>query len=216
MRDRGAGRSNRVWRLALAMSLALGVLGAWNWVLRPDEPVRWLRGILFVPAMWVVMTLYRYLFVRPTRTRDQADEAAIRRYFEAVMLIVLAEGCLTLVTYALGIWAAVFGPIDPDASRRIVGFTGGAMFVVVGNMVPKILTPLCLLPPGRAGRQQEARRFFGLVAVILGLTMAAVAIFAPIDLLPVAWRSALVAGGLAVLAAIVWMNAAPSQPEEQA
>jgi len=195
------------------MGLALAVLGTWNWVLRPDRAAHWLPGILLVPAVWLGVTLLARLFAGPARALGPTEKAAVRRYANAAMVLVLVAGGPMLVRYALGIWAARFGSVDPGVGRRMVAFSLGAMLVVVGNMMPKILTPLFMLPPGRAGRQQEARRFLGLAAVLLGLTIAAAAILAPLDLLAVVGPSALVIGALAWVAAVVWMNVAPSQPE---
>lgn len=203
-------------RFALAMGVALAVFGAWNWALRPDEPIRWLRGMLLVPGAWCALALYRRLVVRSVHDHDGADRAAVSRYFDSAMALVVAAGCPILVGYGLGIWTRLVGPIGPEAGRRILAVSVGVMFVVTGNIVPKILTPLVMLPPGRAGRQQQARRFFGLITVLLGLTLTASAVLAPLDVVFAVRRLAMVVGGLAVLAAIVWMNAAPSQPEGQA
>ncbi len=208
-------RSSRVWRIALVMSLALAALGAWNWALRPDQALHWLPGMLFVPVVWYGLRLYARLARRRTGTQGQLDQAAIRRYGDAVISIVLVCAAPMLVVLALGIWPALFGTADPEIARRIKVFSAAAAFVVAGNVLPKILTPLVLLPRGRAGRQQEARRFLGLAMVILGLTMAAAAIRAPLDLLLAVSRWTLVAFGLALGAAIGWMNVASSQPEAQ-
>jgi len=200
--------------LVLAMGVALAVLGAWNWVLRPDEPMRWLRGIFLVPVTLWAMALYARASIGAVSRRGLDDRAAILRYFDSTMVLVLAGGVPMLVRYGLGIWAR-FQPLDPAVGRRILALSIGVMFVIIGNVVPKVLTPLSMLPPGRSGRQQEARRFFGLVVVLLGLTIAAASLLGPLGLVAAAVWWAAVVGAVALVAAIVWMNAAPSQPEGQ-
>jgi len=217
MPDHGTRWSGRtVTRLTLAMGLALVVSGAWNWVLRPDEPLRWLRGMLLVPGAWCGMTLYRRLVVGSARDRSEADQAAVRRYFESAMLLVVAAGAPILVGYGLRIWTTFFPSFDAGTGARILTCTAGLVFVVVGNVLPKILTPLSMLPRGRAGRQQEARRFLGLVMVLLGLTFAAASIVAPLGVLSRVGRWTPAVFVLSTVAAIVWMNVAPAQPEARA
>jgi len=210
----GSGRTaSPGWRLAVAMGFALAALGAWNWILSPDQPIRWLRGMLYIPFAWGVIALLRGLAVRWWTDGRPIDTKAARRYSDSALRLVVVGGGPMLVGYALAIWAAEFGSIGPDARMRAVAFTTGGMFMVVGNMVPKILTPLSMLPPGRAGRQQEARRFVGLILVLLGFTVVVASILAPVAYVPMILETSVVVLVLATLAAIVWMNVAPSLPE---
>lgn len=85
------------------------------------------------------------------------------------------------------------------------------MFVIVGNALPKILTPLSLLPRQLAELVTAARRFAGTTLVILGLVAALAFLSAPLALAAAFLRWAMAAGLLAILGAIVWMNVAAAR-----
>ncbi len=208
------GRTVR--RLAVAMGVALAVLGAWNWALRPDQPLRWLGGIVLLPAFWCALVFYRRRIVRSEPDGGDANRQAIARYADSLVWLVLVGACPLLVGYVMRVWTTYVPPVDVELPRRILTFSVAAMFVAIGNIAPKTLTPISMLPRGRAGRQQEARRFMGLTLVLIGLTLAASAVLAPFELVITIRRVATAVYFLAMLAAIAWMNVAPAQKEGEA
>ena len=207
------GTTTRRW--AIGISLAVIALNAGNWILQPDKPMRWLLGMLVIPGAWFAVMLYRRIVIRGQGARGPIDRVTVHRYFDSVVLLLLVASVPLLVRNGLMIWDRLDDSLTADLGQRIMGVSAGVMFLIVGNMMPKILTPLAMLPSGRSGRQQQARRYLGLGMVVLGLVLATASVFGPIHLALEARRWAIVACVVATLAAIVWMNLAPSQPEGQ-
>jgi hypothetical protein len=199
---------------ALGLALLVAVLASWNWVLVPNQALRWLRGMLVLPALWVGLTVYRQWMLRSLRNRGRDDEAAVRRYFDsAILLVFVALGVPQVIGYVLALGIALGGPERGDLGRRVSGLIASVVIVAIGNALPKILTPLSILPPGGAVRQQAARRFVGLSFVLMGLTLATAFLFAPIEFAAAFRRWIAAAGFLVTAGAIVWMNMGPAHRE---
>ena len=197
----------REQRIVWTMVLAVGLLALVNWTLRPDEALRWLRAMLTLPALWLLMTLWRLATLRSRRRRG-TDGASVTRYFVSAMtLAFLPLGLVEIVALGLKIWSETGGHrVDLDVERRILGLAVSAVFVIVGNALPKILTPLSMLPRELAERVTAARRFLGTTLVVLGLLTALAFVWAPLALAANSLRWAAAAGLLAFVGAIVWMN----------
>lgn len=216
MRPTEASRGTEIIqrRLTPAVVAAVVILAAANWVLTPEEGTRWLFRMLFLPSLWLGLTLWHHHGLRSVRRRGM-DEEPVTRYFRAALaMIILALGCKQLIHYGIEVWVE-FGDhrADLEAERRIIGVASGAVFVIIGNALPKILTPLSMLPPDAATRQTAARRFIGTVWFAIGLTVVASYVVLPVDLAGVLLRWATFAALLVVLAGIVWMNAGPAGQE---
>ena len=112
--------------------------------------------------------------------RGAGDDSAVRDYFgSTVALLFVAVGRFGS-TDGLKIWVEIGDRADIELERRILGLTASAAIVVVGNGLPKILTPLAISPPDEAARVTAARRFIGLVWVTPGSTTAVTFLFAPL------------------------------------
>jgi hypothetical protein len=198
----------RQHRFVPAVLLAVMSLPIVNWALRPDRALHWLGAMLFLPGIWLGLTLWHLATLRSRRRRGLDDEAAIARYFGSTMSFVfLAVGLFQIVLFGLQIWVEVADQrIDLDVERRILGLTSSAVFVIVGNALPKILTPLSLLPREQAELVTAARRFAGTVLVILGLAAALAFLTVSLALAMALLRWAMLAGLLTIFGAIVWMN----------
>ena len=80
------------------------------------------------------------------------------------------------------------------------------MFIVIGNTLPKILTPLAMLPSGGAERISAARRFLGTTLVCLGSITALTFFLAPVGFAESLRQWVTFAILLTWLGAIIWMN----------
>jgi predicted permease len=80
------------------------------------------------------------------------------------------------------------------------------VFLVIGNALPKILTPLAILPLQLAERVTAARRFIGMTWFALGIVMAVAFLFQPLELAKTLERWSILGGLLTMLGAIIRMN----------
>jgi len=195
-------------RLVSVVVLTVVALALVNWGLQPEHPARWLRAMLMLPAVWLGLSLWHRSALRSLRQRGLEDETAVDRYFDsAIAMSVAAVGLFQVVKLGVQIWVAVGGHHgDLDTERRVVGVAGSAVLIVIGNALPKVLTPLAILPRAQAALVTVARRFVGMTMVLLGLTAALAYLSAELavarPVLVWAWVVAMVT----TLGAIVWMN----------
>jgi hypothetical protein len=202
-------------RYVVAIVLLVPLLAGVNWILSPDRALRWLRLMLLMPALWFGLTLWSVLMRRSKRASGGEDETARERYYHAALSLgVVVGGVPLIVVLGLNIWFSIGDHgADLEVGRRIVGFTMGGVFVFFGNVLPKILTPLSILPPDLAQRVTSARRFIGRNCVILGLAIAIAALVLPFELVRVLMQWGAIAAVLSIVAGIVWMNAGPARRE---
>ena len=195
-------------RVVLVMLLAVVALAGVNWLLRPDEAAKWLRAMLIPPLFWLGQTAWHLSVLKAVRRRGVEDGSAVTRYFDSVMVLVLAVLVLPLfVRTVIELWlVAGHGPAHPDVAPRILGVAIGLVFVGAGNALPKILTPLSMLPLERAELVTSARRFVGTALVVLGLATMVAFVSAPFAVATVLLRWARVVGLGVLLGAAVWMN----------
>lgn len=214
----GQTRPNPLREHGLPATIVLLVLllGGVNWIASPERASRWLMSMLILPLLWLGMTLW-YVWLRRSRPASSPDdERATRRYFvSAVTLAAVAIGTWQIVLFGLQIWVR-FGDHRADLTfeRRILGLASSAVFVVFGNALPKILTPLSMLPLHLAERVTRARRFVGTTFVTLGLAMAMAFLVLPVAPAKTLARWATLGGCLTILGAIVWMNVGPPEGEQ--
>lgn len=196
----------------MIVTLVLLLAGV-NWILSPDRALRWLRGMLLLPAVWLGMTLW-YHHVRRS-TRDSGDQMGIRRYFLSALVIGVAfPGAIEVARLGLELWFRIgdHGG-DLETGRRILGLVASAVYIGFGNVLPKILTPLAMLAPHRAHRVTRARRVVGRAFVGVGVAAAIGFVWLPLDLAKPLWLWMNLAAMLTILGAIVWMNAGPARVE---
>ena len=195
----------------LAVVAIVAILALCNWYFQPDAAWKWIKTILVLPVLWGCMTLFkeRALQVRSSRL----DEAAVRRYSEAAgrffLLVISAVGLVQIISLSLKLAANLGMESGPELPGRIKVLCAGAVFILLGNALPKILTPQSLLPEGGALRIATARRFLGWAWVLIGLAMAFLSFLMPFDSLRWTVTRLGIGGILAILAAIVWINLGP-------
>ncbi|MGE0555564.1 MAG: hypothetical protein AB7R55_19190 [Gemmatimonadales bacterium] len=196
--------------------VAVAALAAANWLLSPTQALRWLRAGLMLPTLWLGMALWHRATRASLRRRGIDDDAGTAGYFgSAATLLVLAVGSWQIVALGLELHGAIGGqPGDLEMKRRALGLATSGVFVVVGNALPKILTPLSLLPRAHAALVTVARRFVGMTLVLIGLATAVAFLTAEVALATTALRWAAIVALVSIVGAIVWMNlAAAGQPE---
>jgi fumarate reductase subunit D len=89
-----------------------------------------------------------------------------------------------------------------------------AVFIFVGNALPKILTPLSMLSREQAELVTTARRFIGRVFVVFGLVTALAFLMAPVELAAALLKWATGSCLLTILGAVVWMNVTPTRRKQ--
>lgn len=202
-----------LYSFTLAIIMIVAILAVCSWYFQPDAAWVWLRAILFLPVLWVCMTLFKQwaLRIQTPRPRDES----VRRYSEAAgrffLLLIAAVGVLQAMSLSFKLSAILGLDAGPEFPGRIKILGVGIVSVLIGNTLPKILTPQSLLTEGGALRIARARRFVGWTWVLLGLATVLVSIFLPFDLVKLAGRWTFIVGMLAVLGAIVWINIGPKR-----
>jgi hypothetical protein len=203
-------------RLAAGMLVAIVLLAGVNWILSPEQALRWFMAMLSLPLLCLGLSLWYVWKRRSSSAADADDQLAMQRYFHAVLtMIVLAVGIRQIASFGLEIWVR-FGDhhADLEFERRILGLATSAMYVIAGNALPKILTPLSMLPLHLAERVTSARRFIGTTLVILGLVLAVAFLLLPLEFAKSLERWTIIGSLLTILGAIVWMNAGPARHEQ--
>jgi hypothetical protein len=195
----------------LAIILIVATLAASNWYFRPDAAWEWIRAMLILPALWGFMTLCKWWALRIRAPRP--DDEAVLRYSNAVerffLLAVAAVGFIQTISLGFKLAAFLGSTSGPELTGRIKILGIGIVSILLGNAIPKILTPQSLLPGGGAFRIATARRFLGWTWVLLGFSMVLISLSLPFELVKQAGKWMTIAGTLAVPAAIVWMNLQP-------
>jgi len=147
--------------IALITLLVTG-LGISNWYFNPEKVIGWSIGIGFMLLGWVIVALI--LSKRPLSTFGK-DE---RRYFSAS---IIAAGLIIATAMGLKLLANLT-TLDLSLVERFWGVTMGAVLIVMGNMMPKILSPLTHQHCAHR-KAQSVQRFAGWSFVLAGLAYAA-------------------------------------------
>jgi hypothetical protein len=200
-------------RLAGAALSAVVALAAWNWYLDPTQAGRWAWAMVLLPALWATMAVYRWWALRVRAPRP--DDEAVLRYAAATTRFLAGFVAVMALVQAVALGFDVAGSLqvldDRRLETRVLGLMSGAVFVVLGNGLPKILTPVSLLPDGGAARISRMRRFIGRSWVLVGLAIVAIFALAPIEVAGPARRWLFVAGVASMVGGIVWVNVWPDR-----
>ena len=200
--------------IAALVLLVVALSGA-NWMLAPETGIRSIRGAVMLTTLWGGLRMWQWMRLRSMVRAGVTERNAVKAYGDrAIVWMVGTLGGYMIVGDSLQLWIALGGAVDPDLRRRFLGLTASAVLFVLGNGLPKILTPLCMLPPGGAARIQTARRNLGLVLVALSVVMAGAFIFGTLEWAIHVRRWSAITSVLALLVAIVWMNVVPTGEED--
>lgn len=136
-------------------------LGAVNWYLAPARAGSWLAALGFLAVLALI------LWVAPRRVARASSPHAIRNIRNGIVFAAL----IIAVSLGAKLAVAVGAVADAELARRLSNITFGAFFVITGNALPKMLTPLSASRCGGAGLQ-AAQRFAGWTWVLTGLAFA--------------------------------------------
>jgi hypothetical protein len=201
-------------RLALTFMLVVALLAACNWWLEPAQALEWARAMVTLPLIWIGAILYRQWVLRIMKRRGQIEDVPVRRYFRtAATLFVLAVGAFQIAKLSLGLAFALGLAQDPEILRRLLGVVYGVVAVLTGNALPKILTPLSMLPEGGAPRLQAARHFVGRALILLGVLLVVLFSVAPLQMARDMGSWLGFGFVVTVLLTVVWMNLGPRSRE---
>ena len=150
-------------------SIVIMALGAGNWILQPDRAFTWTIGMLTMPFIWIFVawTLHR----RPLSEYGNAE----RKFF--ILSVFSVGGILTL--------AMIIRLVDSTTSfsfvgiERVWGIALGLFLLVMGNIVPKILSPLTAKGCSSV-EHQASQRFAGWMFVLAGFIQTCLFIFVPL------------------------------------
>ena len=158
--------STAVRSVAPALVAVAAILNAANWYVTPERSGAWAISLAFIVFLLVPLWLARRLASRGL------DGSWLRLgvVFAGLMLSAGLGGKL----------AVAFGVLEsPDLSQRITMALTGVFLAVIGNAMPKMLTPLSAHCDG--AKTQAFNRFAGWTWFMAGLTHAMVWLVLPLD-----------------------------------
>lgn len=153
-----------------ALTVLVVGLGAANWYLKPEGAGVWAIGMASMPVIWgIVIYLLRR---RPLAEYGDSE----RRFFAAS---VASGGLILAGAMGVQLYGAI-SEVELELTRRVWGVAVGAFLVVIGNVMPKILTPLAALRC-EAKRAQSLQRFAGWSFLLAGLGYVAAWLILPVN-----------------------------------
>jgi hypothetical protein len=153
------------------LTLAVAGLGALNWHFRPEAALNGIIGIAAMPVIWFVVA---YILKKRSRNKHTDDE---RRFFTR---FVMAAGLILAGSQSIKLFE-ILGDHDIAVLDRIWGVTLGIILIVIGNRVPKILSPLTAKRCGPS-TATSVQRFAGWALVLAGAGWTIAWIALPIGL----------------------------------
>ncbi len=162
--------THRSFHLVIAaLTLLVAGLGAANWYLKPESAAAWAIGMASMPVIWGIVT---FLLSRRPLTEYGDSE---RRFFTGSIAF---AGLILAGAMGIQLFAAL-GEVELGLTRRVWGVAVGVFLVLMGNVMPKILSPLAAqrCAPSKA---QSLQRFAGWSFVLGGLGYVAAWLILPL------------------------------------
>lgn len=161
-----------VLRLRIASVLpAIGIaLAAANWHARPEAAWAWTAAIVMLAVMLVV----RHGAARRATGDATSRLRAITRVSDAVIF-----GALMVIVPLGATLARAYGVL-PEGEQRAAMIILGALFIVSGNAMPRMLPPLSSMRCN-GSRIQAFQRLAGWMWVLCGIGWSAAWLVLPID-----------------------------------
>ncbi|MCZ6894867.1 MAG: hypothetical protein O7H40_12605 [Gammaproteobacteria bacterium] len=144
-------------------------LGVANWYFKPESARSWAIGIAAMPAIW------GFVAFLGRRRSIRAYGEAERRFFTGSVIV---AGLILAATLGIKL-IDTLGDFDSDNLERVWGVVIGAVLVVMGNVLPKILRPLAAQRCSES-KTQSIQRFAGWSFVLAGLAYAIVWMVLPV------------------------------------
>jgi hypothetical protein len=185
-------------QVALVALLVVGLAVA-DWILMPEKAVLWIVAIGTMAAAWIVVAFIG-------RARPFAEHSASERAFIVTSVIVAG----LMLAADLGKDLAKFLGFDGGtALERWMGVAIGAFLVVLGNVLPKVLSPLTAKRCAPA-QVQSIQRLAGWTFVIAGLACIAVWLLLPIEQARSLELYVVMSAAAIVIARYAWAFIAPA------
>jgi len=161
--------SQRLHAQVAIVALLVAALAAAVWIMVPAKAVTSLIAVATMAAIWLVVALIGW-------SRPFANQSSAERGLFTVSVI--AAG-LMLAAALAKVLAPSLGFDGGTTVDRVLGVGMGAILLVIGNSIPKVLSPLTAKRCAPA-QVQSIRRLSGWVFSIAGLVYALLWLFAPI------------------------------------
>jgi len=162
--------SQRLHGQVALVVLLVSALAATGWFLVPAKANTWMIGLATMAGIWIVVTAIG--MARPFAEHSVSE----RRY---LLLSVSAAGAIIaaalLKKLVLGL-----GLDDGMVTDRAVGIGSGLVLLLLGNTLPKVLSPLAAKRCA-ASQVQSIQRFAGWSFVLAGFVCIGAWLIAPID-----------------------------------
>jgi len=164
--------SNKQFHFSIAgLTLAVAGLGVLNWYFKPEAALTGIIGVAAMPVIWFVVA---YILKKRSLSEHTDDE---RRFFTRSVIVagVILAGSQSIKLFK------VLGNHDIAALDRIWGITLGIVLIILGNLIPKILSPLTAKRCGPS-TATSVQRFAGWALVLAGVGWTIAWIVLPIKL----------------------------------
>jgi hypothetical protein len=180
-------------KLAPALMALVVLLGAANWYRAPEVGAAWALGMFFLPAAWILL----YMLKQIGRPENEASGAALQIYSAMT-----AAGLLLAVSMGLVLAEQLWG-LGDHVRDRVMGVAMGGVLMVMGNYVPKRLTPITesRCDPVRA---QALQRFVGWSFVLGGIVYVLAWLVLPIGVAGTVAMSACALSVIVVALRVFW------------
>lgn len=185
--------SQRINLLVALMTLLVVSLAVAGWLLQPAGATIWFSAVGTIAAIWLIL-----IGLGAVRSFDTYGAAEV----DFLQTSVLAAGALLVAALAAKLGAAL-GYGGGEFGDRALGVCTGAALAVLGNKLPKVLTPLAAKRCAPA-QVQSLQRFTGAAFFLDGLVCASSALLLPIGKLQDWILIATLAAMLAVALRYAW------------
>ncbi len=140
------------------LTLLVAGLSVTNWYFKPENASTWAIGLAAMPVIWAIVTII--IRLRPLTSYSEAE----RRFFTASVFV---AGLMLAGAQGLKL-TDTLGDFDMNFLDRVWGVAIGAVLVIMGNIMPKILGPLSAKRCSPSATQ-SIQRFSGWSFVLAGL-----------------------------------------------
>lgn len=149
------------------------------WAVEPSNVLLIVPMAALLPAIWIVASILQRFNISVCAAEQSPAELALS----------VAMGAF-LITLMMGKnIAEEFAILDIVIAERVVGVTIGVFLIVMGNRIPKVLTPISKMKCDPA-RAQAVQRYAGRVFMLAGLAITIAWIATPIDFAPLVMLAA--------------------------
>jgi hypothetical protein len=162
--------AQRIHAEVALVALTVAALAVVDWVLLPARASSWMIAIGTALGMWLVITLIG-------RARSFNDYSPAERNF---LMASIAGGGLLLAASLLRHAANALGFSGGEPLDRALGVGGGLLLLLLGNTMPKILSPLTAKRCVPA-QVQSLQRFAGWAFVLAGTVVIVLSLILPLD-----------------------------------